>query len=317
MAIYQSFYNLRREPFSLTSDPRFIYLTSNHREALAQLHYTVQSRKGFAVLTGEVGTGKTTLLRALLESGAAGVRFAFVFNPPRTRLELYSSLAMEFGLDPKGGADGQLFVQLQRFLVDSYRENRTVVAIFDEVQDLPGDVLEELRLLTNLEAANAKLLQVILAGQPEFDTTLDSHQLRALRQRVVLRYSLLPLALEETIQYIGTRLQIAGADRSPFDLSACRAIQRYSGGTPRLINLICDNALLVGYASGKRTIDVSIIESVAADARLPDSDGRIPKAGKRSGYEPVLPEASGRGRKIAVGFALAAFVLLIAVWAIL
>jgi general secretion pathway protein A len=317
MAIYESFYNLRREPFSLTPDPHFMYLTPNHREALAQLHYTVQSRKGFAVLTGEVGTGKTTLLRGLLESGPAGARFAYVFNPPRTRLELYSALAMEFGLDLKS-ADGQLFVQLQRFLVDSYRENRTVVAIFDEVQDLPRDVLEEIRLLTNLETASTKLLQVILAGQPEFDTTLDSHQLRALRQRVVLRYSLLPLALEETIQYIGTRLQIAGADRSPFDLSACRAVQRYSGGTPRLINLICDNALLVGYASGKRTIDVSIIESVAADVRLPDSDGRIPKAGKRSaGYEPMLPEASGRGRKIAVGFALAAFVLLIAVWAIL
>jgi general secretion pathway protein A len=266
MVVYSSFYNLRREPFSLSPDPGFIYMAPTHREAMAQLAYTVQARKGLAVLTGEVGTGKTTLMRNLLESVGDDVRTAYVLNPPRTRTELFAALASEFALAPASPEAWNL--TLHNFLIDAFRNGKTVVALFDEAQEIPREVLEEIRLLTNLETANTKLLQVILAGQPELDAILDSNDMRALRQRIALRYSLSSLTPDETVQYILKRLKRAGADRSPFELQACLAIHDYAAGIPRVINLLCDQCLLSGYVADKRAIDARIVKSVATANKL-------------------------------------------------
>jgi len=266
MAVYEGYYGCRREPFSLSPDPSFLYATAPHREALAQLQYLVQQRKGFAVITGEVGTGKTTLLRSLIESAGPKIQTGYLFNPPRTRRALYQSIAAELGISLNGAADPT--ADLNQYFLSTFEKGGTVVVIFDEAQSLPMELLEEIRLLTNIETSSAKLLQVILAGQPELDTMIDSTALRALRQRLVFRYSLAPLGPEDTVQYIAARLAAAGADKSPFTLKACRAVHRCSGGIPRLVNVICDNAMLTGYATNSRVIDEENIEEVAADLKL-------------------------------------------------
>jgi general secretion pathway protein A len=270
--LYESFYGLEREPFSLSPDPAFLYLTADGAEAFAQLIYAIESRKGFAVLTGEVGTGKTMLLRALLEAVGPEVRTAYQINPPRTRAELYAGLAAEFDLRLESPETWGLV--LQRYLIDAHDHGVIVVALFDEAQALSPEVLDEIRLLTNLETASVKLLQVILAGQPELDVMLESHALRALRQRIVMRHQLQPLGSWETVEYIARRMRVAGADLLPFDGQACVAIYRYSRGIPRLINLLCDNSLVTGYAANQPLIDAAIVESAAHDAQLSALAGR-------------------------------------------
>ena len=266
MGIYEAYYNCRQEPFSLSPDPSFLYLAPSHREALAQFRYVVDSRKGFAVLTGEVGMGKTTLLRAFLEQLGTEVNTAYFVSPPHSRSELYGAIASEFGI--KWRSVGSRTNELNEFLLDNYRAGRNVVMIFDEAQALNPKVLEEIRLITNFETSDAKLLQVILAGQPEFDTMLDSDKLRALRQRVIMRYRLVPLGREDTVQYIAARVRTAGAESSPFTYAACEAVCRYSKGIPRVINLLCDNALLAGYARDSQSIGRRQIDEVAKDLRL-------------------------------------------------
>ncbi len=289
--LYESFYHLDREPFSLSPDPAFLYLTPDWAEALAELIYVVGERKGFAILTGEVGTGKTMLLRALLESVGPEVRTAYLLNPPRTTKDLYAALASELGLQRRSRDTWTL--TLQRYLLEAYRSGAIVVALFDEAQALSAEVLEEVRLLTNLETSSDKLLQVILAGQPELDTMLESNTLRALRQRIVLRHRMQPLGSWDTVQYIARRMRVAGADLLPFDGNACLAVYRYSGGIPRLINMLCHNSLLAGYAAGQPLIDAAIVESAALEAHLTAKAGadqeqtamEVAAAGKRrSGY---------------------------------
>jgi general secretion pathway protein A len=266
MAVYESYYRCGREPFRSNPDPNFFYASPSHREALAQLRYVVQQRKGFAVITGEVGTGKTMLLRSLIETETPKVQIAYIFNPPRTCGALYEAIGddLDIKLEPRMHPASELNGHLLR----SFRAGETVALIFDEAHDLPIEVLEEIRLLTNIETSRAKLLQVILAGQPELEDMLDTPELRALRQRVVFRYSLLPLSRTETANYIASRLNDAGADHSPFTLSACEAVYRCSGGIPRLINVICDNAMLIGYAKDSPTIDHGEVDEVAQDLKL-------------------------------------------------
>jgi type II secretory pathway predicted ATPase ExeA len=273
MAVYEAFYHCRREPFSLSPDPNFLYAAEPHREALAQLRYLVQERKGFAVLTGEVGTGKTMLLRSLIESVGPNVQTTYVFNPPRTIDALYDSIGFELGIRLNGVANPSAVLNLH--LLSVYENGGTVVMIFDEAQSLSIEVLEEIRLLTNIETSSTKLAQVILAGQPEFDTMIDSVELRALRQRLVFRFSLTPLNISDTECYIGARLAAAGAERSPFTLRACAAVHRFSSGVPRLVNVICDNALLGGYATDTMTIDEDQIVAAAADLRLISAPRRV------------------------------------------
>ncbi len=266
MGIYEAYYDCRSEPFSLSPDPRFLYLSPTHREALAQLRYVVEMRKGFAVLTGEVGLGKTILLRTLLQQVRAQVRTAYMSKPPRSVSELYAAIGQDWGLSLDSG-ESPIF-RLNVALLETYRAGGTFVLVFDEAQQLPIEVLEEIRLISNLEAPDAKLVQVILAGQPELETLLEKPELRALRQRVVMWHTLTALSLEDTVQYISSRVRIAGARRSPFTLEACRAVHRLSRGVPRLINLICDKAMLLSYASDSPRVDRRCVESIAEELRL-------------------------------------------------
>jgi general secretion pathway protein A len=269
VGIYDAYYDCRSEPFSLSPDPRFLYSSSTHREALAQLRYVVEMRKGFAVLTGEVGLGKTILLRSLLERVGPQVRTAYILKPPRSVPELYDVIAHD--LDLGAGGDASAVIRLNEYLLQVARTGGTVAVIFDEAQHLPIPVLEEIRLLSNLEGRDAKLLQVVLAGQPELDSLLDAPELRALRQRIVMSHALAPLAQDDTIKYIANRVRVAGAQQSPFTLDACHSVHRLSGGVPRLINLICDKAMLSSYALDIPRIDRRCVEVAGGELRLKPS----------------------------------------------
>jgi len=288
MGIYEQYYDCRSEPFSLNPDPRFLYMAQSHREALAQLRYCVEMRKGFAVLTGEVGTGKTTLLRALLDSLGETVQTGYVFNPPRSIDELYEAIAAEWDVVLREAKSRTL--QLNLYLLEAFRASRNVVLIFDEAQSIAPDILNEIRLLSNLETSTAKLVQIILAGQPEFDLTLDSPAQRALRQRVVMRHRLAALGRDETFEYIAKRLRIAGASQSPFTIDACQAVFLHSRGIPRLINLICDNTMLDGYAHDRRRIDKAVVETAVRELGLasrPAATVELTVLGRAEEYEPA------------------------------
>lgn len=272
MALYKEFYGCAETPFNVAPDPRFLYLTPSHREALAQLLYAVEHRKGIVVLTGEVGTGKTLLLRAFLEETAQRLRVAYLPIPPRTVPELFATIGATFGIALGNTAPTD---ELTRFLLDNSKRGETSVLLFDEAQQLSDEVLEEIRLLSNLQTGSEKLSQLVFAAQPEFDATLERPELRALRQRIVLRCSLKALKAAETEAYIATRLRLAGASESPFTYDACAAVYRYSQGIPRLINVLCDNAMLTGYALQKREIARELIISAAADLHL-HCDTRAP-----------------------------------------
>ena len=270
--MYKAFYNLRRNPFEITPDPSFLFPTDRHKEALAALYYGVRRHKGFVVMTGEVGTGKTLLVRWLLQLlKGTNVAYAYVFNSRLTSLEFLQFVAGDFGLPIAGKTKSELLLEFGKFLITRHQQKLTTVLVVDEAHHLSAEVLEEIRLLTNLETAQEKLLQILLIGQPELDEKLDLLELRQLKQRIALRSRLEPLDREETFGYIERRLQMAGAT---FDVSTlfppdCVAeIYRHSRGIPRLINTICENALITAYARQLRTIPVEIIDEVAKDFRL-------------------------------------------------
>jgi type II secretory pathway predicted ATPase ExeA len=233
-------------------------MTANHQEALAGLVYSVCTRPGLTVLTGEAGTGKTTLLYALLDLlEKVGILSAFIFNPILSRNEFFECLLGEFNLKCDFASKVQALTKLNALLLERYRQGRITVLIIDEAQNLSDEILEEIRLLTNLETSTEKLLQIILVGQPELSSRLDSPRLRQLKQRISLRCSLEPLTLSETAEYIRTRLRIAGlANQAIFSDSCIAEIYRCSGGIPRLVNTICDNALATGFASDLKIIDL-------------------------------------------------------------
>jgi type II secretory pathway predicted ATPase ExeA len=284
--VYKAFYKLRANPFDITPDPSFLFSTPRHNEALASLYYGVRARKGFVVLTGEVGTGKTLLVRCVLELlRRTGVAFAYVFNPSLSALEFIRYIAGDFGLPVAGKAKDELVLSLSAFLVDRHQRKLATLLVVDEAHHLSPELLEEVRLLTNLETTQQKLLQIVLAGQPELDAMLDSHALRQLKQRVALRCHLEPLNLEETRGYIQNRLRIAGATPGViiFPEPAMQIIFRHSKGFPRLINTICENALLSGYGRRAAEITPEIIDEVAGDLRL----GVVSGAGKIDGSLPA------------------------------
>lgn len=269
--MYKTFYNLKLNPFEITPDPSFLFSTPRHNEALASLYYGVRARKGFVVLTGEVGTGKTLLVRCVLELlRRTGVAFAYVFNPSLSALEFIRYIAGDFGLPVAGKAKDELILALSAFLVDRHQRKLATLLVVDEAHHLAPELLEEVRLLTNLETTQQKLLQIVLAGQPELDQMLDSFELRQIKQRIALRCHLEPLNLEETRGYIQRRLQIAGVptDIAIFSEAATNAIFRHSRGLPRTINTICENALLSGYARRAAVIPAEIVDEVASDFRL-------------------------------------------------
>jgi len=269
--VYKNFYHLQKNPFEITPDPAFLFPTPRHNEALASLYYGVTSHRGFVVLTGEVGTGKTLLLRSLLGLlQRSDIAFALIFNPSLSPLEFIRYLAGDFGLPVGGKAKDELIHVLNAFLLQRYQQRLTTLLVVDEAHHLSAEILEEIRLLTNLETAQQKLLQIVLAGQPELDQKLDSFALRQLKQRVALRCHLEALNLEETRKYMARRLQIAGVsgESKIFSDAAISAVFRHSRGIPRLINTVCENALLSGYAKRASSITPEIIEGVAKDLRL-------------------------------------------------
>jgi general secretion pathway protein A len=283
--VYKNFYGLQKNPFEITPDPAFLFPTPRHNEALAALYYGVTSHRGFVVLTGEVGTGKTLLLRSLLGLlQRRDIAFALIFNPSLSPLEFIRYIAGDFGLPVAGKAKDELIHVLNAFLLQRHQQRLTTLLVVDEAHLLSAEILEEIRLLTNLETAQQKLLQIVLAGQPELDQKLDSFGLRQLKQRVALRCHLEALNLEETRKYTERRLQIAGApaESKIFSDPAISVVFRHSQGIPRLINTVCENALLSGYAKRASTITPDIVEGVAKDLRL----GIVTVSDKDSGEAP-------------------------------
>jgi general secretion pathway protein A len=269
--MYREFYGLMRPPFEMTPDPSFLYLGETHREGLAMLVYAVRARKGFVVLTGEVGTGKTTLLHALLAQLDPEMPSAFLFNPRLEPLDFFRVLFDEFGIETPCHTKAEYLLTLNRFLIDGLKRNRTALVIIDEAQNLSPEMLEEVRLLSNLETSTSKLLQIMLVGQPELNDMLDRPDLRQLRQRIVLRHHLRPFDEVELAQYVDERLRLAGyTGKGVFKRSALKRLHRVTGGVPRLVNVLCDSALLSGYSRGLTTLDGSAIDEAARELRLPD-----------------------------------------------
>jgi general secretion pathway protein A len=269
--LYQSHFGLTHAPFNITPDPGYLYLSTSHREALAQLSYGIKARKGFVVLTGEVGTGKTTLIHSLLNDLNEGTNTALVFSTVVTPIDLLRYVCEEFKLVELRQARAELhdyLVLLNEFLLEKYRAGENCVLIIDEAQNLNAEILESIRVLSNFETSTDKLLQILLVGQPELAARLNTPELRQLKQRVTLRHHLRALSLYECQEYIATRLQKSGGHSSIFAAGATEAIYQYSSGIPRLVNILCDNALLTTYAVGKHEVDVAIVREVAEDLNL-------------------------------------------------
>ena len=270
--MYKEFYGLRANPFNVNPDPRYLFLTRHTEEALACLTYGIQSRKGFVLLTGEVGTGKTTLINKLLEwLRLQQVATAFIFNSRLNTTQFLDYMMADFGIPCDSKAKSQILLRLYNWLLDRYRAGETAVLIVDEAQNLTEEVLEEIRMLTNLETFTEKLLQIILVGQPELEHKLKQPQLRQLRQRLTLRAKTHPLTLEETKAYIQQRLRIAGSNgQQIFDLDAVVAIHGYANGIPRVINLLCEHCLVSAFVDQQRVIGPAVVGFVARDIDLAD-----------------------------------------------
>ena len=263
--MYLTFYGMKEKPFNATPDPKFLYLTPGHREALAQLLYGVQESKGFGVLTGEVGTGKTTLLQALRQRLDGTTAVAFVFNSTLPFDGLLEYVLEDFGIPRNASTQAQRLFSLNSFLIERRRLGQKALLIVDEAQHLDPPTLEQIRLLSNFETPTEKLMQILLVGQPELEAKLRLPELRQLRQRIGLHCTIPPLRPEETRDYIRTRLRIAGVhDPDLFTDRAVARIGEYAGGIPRVVNLLCDHSLLFGYADQKRKIDRETAEQAIA-----------------------------------------------------
>ncbi len=268
--MYKNFFGLRENPFNVNPDPHYLVLTHDAQEALACLTYGLQKRKGFILLTGEVGTGKTTLLNQLLDwTHREGISRAFVFNPRLSVTELLDFMMADFGITCESHLKSQVLLRLNRWLLERYQAGGTVALMIDEAQDLSPEALEEIRMLTNLETPTDKLLQIVLSGQPELEYKLSQPELRQLRQRLTLRCRLHALTLEETHRYITERLRIAGANGQPiFIPEAIEAVHAYSLGIPRVINLLCEHALIGAFVDHQKTVAANRVKEVSSEFDL-------------------------------------------------
>ena len=268
--MYKEFFGLRANPFNVNPDPRYLFLTRHTEEALACLTYGIQSRKGFVLLTGEVGTGKTTLINKLLEwLRSQQVPTAFVFNSRMNVPQFLDYMMADFGLPSETLSKSQILMKLYNWLLERYRAGETAVLIVDEAQNLPDEVLEEIRMMTNLETFTEKLLQIVLVGQTELEQRLKHPNLRQLRQRLTLRAKTHPLTAEESRSYIHQRLRIAGSNgQQIFEPEALTAIHRYSGGIPRIVNLLCEHCLVSAFVDQHKTVSAAVVDAVARDFDL-------------------------------------------------
>ena len=265
--MYEEFYGLETAPFHITPDPEFLYLSPSHKEALASIVYAIERRKGFVVVLGEVGLGKTTILRFYLEKLAAdGLSTAYLFNPNVPFKALLEAIYRELGIEDQPDGVHAMVDRLHEEFIEEYRQGRNVVLIVDEAQNMPVETLEYLRVLSNLETSTEKLLQIVLVGQPEFADKLDLRELRQLKQRIAVRYTLLPLTERESADYIEHRLHKAGGSSSSvFTRGALRAIVRHAQGIPRTLNILCDNAMVTGLGYHKKPVTARIVREVVAD----------------------------------------------------
>ena len=277
--MYCDYYGFREKPFNITPDPGFVFLSDQHKEAFAHLLYGIDNHVGFIALTGEIGAGKTTVIRALLGQLAADrYRTALIFNPCLSSLGLMQSINREFGLAGSQADPAGLLQELNLFLLAENAAGRTVVLVIDEAQNLEPQVLEQVRLISNLETERNKLIQIILVGQPELRETLQRPELRQLAQRVGVNYHLRPMDFDDSQEYIAHRLEVAGRrDRALFAAGALRQIYRFSGGLPRLINLACDRALLAGYVREQTPITAAMASKAIADVRLDEGGRGMPR----------------------------------------
>ncbi|HEB89039.1 MAG TPA: ATPase [Deltaproteobacteria bacterium] len=271
--MYKEYYGLIRSPFEMTPDPSFLHLGEAHREGLATLVYAVNSGKGFVMLTGEVGTGKTTLLHALLGQLDSTTNSAFIFNPRLDPLGFFRMLFEELGVGPACESKAEYLLALNHYLIEKLAANERVLLIVDEAQNLSAEMLEEIRLLSNLETPTSKLIQIMLVGQPELQALIDRPELRQLRQRIALRHRLRPFDEVEIVEYVNGRLAKAGyTGRGIFNKRAMKELFRVTEGVPRLINNVCDGALLLGYARQQPTLGADAIREVAHDLGLVGKD---------------------------------------------
>jgi general secretion pathway protein A len=268
--MYQQFFGLRESPFNVNPDPRYLFLTRSIQEALASLTYGIQNRKGFILLTGEVGTGKTTLLNRLLGwLRGQRVATAYIFNSRLSVNDLFDLMLAEFEIPCESREKSQIVLRLNQWLLERYRAGETAVLIVAEAQNLSPEVLEEIRLLTNLETSTEKLLQIVLTGQPELEEKLKAPHVRQLRQRITLRCRTTPLTLEETFGYIAERLRIAGANCDPiFSKEAIEMVHAYSCGIPRVVNLLCEHSMINAYVDSLRPVPAHLVEEVAREFQL-------------------------------------------------
>ena len=281
--MYKDFFGLQKLPFNLTPDPAFLYLPTKHREALAGLTYSVLERRGFVVLTGDAGTGKTTLINSVLSRLPSGrVESSIILNPTLTASEFLESVLLDFDIVDVPASKAQRLWKLQEFLARTYHENRYAVLVIDEAHKLSPEVLEEIRLLGNLESAADKFLQILLLGQSELDDLLNRQDLRQFKQRIALRLYIDPLSPSETCQYIRFRWARAGGrDTLPITSDALAAIAQWSQGIPRLINSICDSALLMAYADESPLVGSNYVRAAAANLALADSMSLFQQASRR------------------------------------
>jgi general secretion pathway protein A len=271
--MYKAFFGLKENPFNVNPDPRYLYLTKQIEEALTGLMYGIQTRKGFITLTGEVGTGKTTLVNRLLDwLRQRRTRTAFLFNSRMNTSHLFDFILAEFDIPCESRTKSQQLMKLNQWLLERYRAGETAVLIVDEAQNLTYPVLEEIRLLTNLETSTEKLLQIVLSGQPELEDKLKLPQLRQLKQRITLRCKTAPLSKEQTHAYIAERLRIAGSTEEIFSKEAMDAVHLYSMGIPRIVNLLCEHSLINTYVDQIRVVTPKVVEDIAREFQLDEID---------------------------------------------
>ncbi len=269
--MYRSFYELKQKPFQITTDPKFLWLGEKHKEALSILKYGILDNKWFLLLTGDVGTGKTTLINALIKSLDDSVIVATVPDPGLDEMDLFNYIADLYGLDRTFTSKGEFLIHFRRFLNDAHDDGKKILLIIDEAQRLDQERLEVIRLLSNIELEETKLINIFFVGQNEFNHTLRQPANRALRQRITINYNITPLTATETAEYIAHRLKVAGAARQIFHPDAIRRVASFTGGYPRLINVLCDYALVTGYVKGARVITPAVIDECARELQIPHS----------------------------------------------
>ncbi len=294
--MYESFYGLRERPFDLTPNPKYLFLTAKHREALSNIQYGITGRKGITLLLGEAGTGKTTLIRAALALfEPRGVNCVSVNNPALTRDEFYEYLSASFGFTKEAATSKARFlIELEEHILRRHATGCITALLIDEAQSLPMELMEEVRLLANLETPTVKLMPLVLVGQPELATKLDDPEHSQLKQRVALRYDLAPLTIQETAAYMAGRIRIAGGDiTTMFTRDAVELIYRRSRGIPRTISVLCDNALINGFAAGVKPVGRDIVLEVCRDFRIGTSD-----TGPHLVASPAVPPAAAPPQKV-------------------